>query len=669
MRKTKRVLFGATFGLAGIVLSLGPCEARVTRISVESTTILAGRGASGDYAVIKGRIFGELSPRDVHNIIITDLALAPRNVRGLVEYSTTFSLAYPSDISKASGVLLYDVVNRGSGDVAATPEGHISLVSGWQGDLTSTGRNQYATVPVAKNKDGSSITGRTLARFLDMPVGTQTLSLSTGVDATLGLRAPPPSSTNTNQSDLYRQQSDTGSVTKISASNWAYADCGAAPFPGKPDPSKICLKGGFDPHYFYTLSYPIKDPLVLGIGLAATRDVIAFFRYAQKDDSGTANPVGGVVRWALGRGVSQSANLLRTFTHLGFNATEENKLVFDGINPIAGARQTPMNYRFAIPGGAAQLYEVGSDGVVWWGDYADKIRGLKINGFMHRCTLSNTCPKVLENIAATELWSLRGSPDLVGTDAKTDLALPANVRRYYSSGGPHNTGPGGFSVDTRPSGKCVLPSNVVPNSDLLHATLKNLVDWVVSGIEPPPSNYPTLASGQLVAPDPQAMGFPTIPGWPSPTNKINPLYQYDFGSKFNYADLSGVITKQPPALKRTLPSLVPKVDADGNEIAGVRSVLVQVPLGTYVGWNVTKQGYYADLACGFGGGYIPFAKTKAERVASGDPRLSIEERYGTHDNFVAKVKTATTQLVNQRFMLPEDAAKEIKAAEDSDILR
>ncbi len=436
-----------------------------------------------------------------------------------------------------------------------------------------------------------------------------------------------------------------------------------------PDSTKICLRGGFDPKFFYTLSYPVKDPPVLGIGLAAIRDLVTFLRYADKDDSGTANPVAGAIRWSIGRGVSQSGNLLRTFTHLGFNAAENGRRVFDGINPIAGARQTPINYRFAVPGGAAQLYEVGSDGVLWWGDYEDNVRGIKLDGLLHRCALSDTCPKVLENFAATELWSLRGSPDLVGTDAKADLPLPANVRRYYSSGGPHNTGRGGFIIDATPSRSCLLGVNAVPNSDLLRATMNNLIDWVVSGTEPPPSNYPTLAAGQLVPPTAKAMGFPKIPGSPSPDNKINAFYQYDYGKGFNYADLSGEITEPVPTFVRTLPSLVPKVDSDGNQIAGVRTVLVQVPLGTYVGWNVTQNGYYAGQACGFSGGYIPFAKTKAERLASGDPRPSIEERYGTHENFVAKVKAAAEQLVKERYMLPEDAAKTIKQAQDSDILR
>lgn len=186
---------------------------------------------------------------------------------------------------------------------------------------------------------------------------------------------------------------------------------------------------------------------------------------------------------------------------------------------------------------------------------------------------------------------------------------------------------------------------------------------------PPPNSYPTLANSDLVTPAAAAMGFPAIPGQPLPDGHLNTLLQYDFGSSFNAADLSGAISIQPPRVVRVLPSLVPRTDSDGNEASGIRSVLMQVPLGTYLGWNVTAKGFEAGQGCGFQGGYIPFAVTKAERLANKDPRPSLEERYGTHDNFVAKVKAAAEKLVGERYLLPADASRLISQAEASDILR
>jgi hypothetical protein len=165
------------------------------------------------------------------------------------------------------------------------------------------------------------------------------------------------------------------------------------------------------------------------------------------------------------------------------------------------------------------------------------------------------------------------------------------------------------------------------------------------------------------------MGFPVIPGSPFPDGLINPFYDYDFGPKFNYRDLSGVITKQPPPIRQILPMLVPRVDADGNEVSGVPSVLHQAPLGTYTGWNIIARGFFKGMADTQEGSFFPFAKTKAERQTTGDPRPSLEERYGTHENYVAAVRAAAMKMVRERFLLPEDADRLIAEADGSNILQ
>jgi hypothetical protein len=203
----------------------------------------------------------------------------------------------------------------------------------------------------------------------------------------------------------------------------------------------------------------------------------------------------------------------------------------------------------------------------------------------------------------------------------------------------------------------------------LRALQTALVDWVVKGTLPPPSQYPRLDRGELAPPTQAAMGFPVIPGAPFPDGILTPLYHYDLGPQFQYNDLSGVITKQPPPIRQILPTVVPRVDSDGNEVAGVASVLHQVPLGTYTGWNINSDGFYKGQIRGNAGGVIPFAKTKAQRLAAGDPRPSLEERYRTHENYVEQVRAAAERLVRGRYLLQDDADRLVAQAEASTVLK
>ena len=292
---------------------------------------------------------------------------------------------------------------------------------------------------------------------------------------------------------------------------------------------------------------------------------------------------------------------------------------------------------------------------------------------LDRCRATETCPKIFETMTSAEFWDLRMSPGLVGTSAHADIPLPRNVRRYYYPSTTHGGGAGGFSTATSPAvsvaGPCILPINPNPTREQQRALLVALRDWVVNDIEPPPSRYPLLRDGTLVAPTKTALGFPTIPGAPSPDGLVNTVLDYDFGFRMDYNDLSGVITQQPPIIKQKIPTLVPKVDADGNEVAGAKSALAQAPLGTYLGWNVVSAGVYSKQICSFTGGLIPFSKTAAERLAAGDPRPSLEERYGNHAGYVQAVAKAADRLVKERFLLPEDAARLVAQAEAGDVLR
>jgi Alpha/beta hydrolase domain len=653
--------------LAILILAI-PGQARITRVVVERTESIGHDG----YQKLTGRAYGEIDPKLPQNAIITDLQFAPRNARGMVEYVATLTILKPADMTKASRVLLYFVPNRGHMNLTgggfladARQHGHVLVASGWQGDIAAADGIESLVVPVAKNPDGSSITGPVLARFSDMPADSTTLPILRGGVA----GTADPASLETARAILTRRMSESGKVVPVRSTDWAFADCSQKPFPGKPDPRKICMKEGFNPAYLYELVYTARDPKVHGIGFAATRDLNSFLRYGTQDDSGAPNPLRGRISATVSFGSSQSGNFLRSFIHLGFNQDEAGRRVFDGSNPNVAARQLALNFRFAAPSGAAAMYEPGSDGVVWWEDYKDDARRRPSAGLLDRCRVTETCPKIVETFGSAEFFNLRASPGLVGTSADRDIPLPANVRRYYFPGVRHGGGSGGFDPDPRADACCELLPNPNPSSDTMRALQTALLDWVANGALPPPSQYPRLDRRELVPPAGVTMGFPAIPGVPLPDGILTPLYQYDLGPHFRYNDLSGVITLQPPPIRQILPMLVPRVDADGNEVAGVASVLHQAPLGTYTGWNTNARGFYKGHIRTNMGGMIPFARTKAQRLASGDPRLSLEERYGTHEKYVAQVRAAAERMVRGRYLLQEDADRLIAQAEASTVLR
>ena len=640
-------------------------EARLTRVTVESVTPAPLKPGVPPYEIVRGTFSGEVDPRDPHNAIITDIAFALRNARQRVGYSATFQIARPIDLARASGVLFYDVPNRGRGAVWPDPDGHIRVISGWQGNMTPGATAQTATVPVAR-EPGHAITGPLLTRMTNIPAAAKSVVI--GGTYSITAQHPLPASLDTTKARLVKAVRGAAPV-RIAPDAWAFADCSVTPFPGKPDPARLCLRDGFDPEAAYTIVYDVKDPLVLGIGFAATRDLVSFLRSGKPDDAGTANPAGRAVRWTVASGTSQSGNFLRSFTNLGFNADESGRRVFDGINPNIAARQIVLNLRFGMPEGAADPDEPGSEGTLWWGRYNDTARGLGTTSLLDRCTATNSCPKVVETFGASEFWGLRASPGLVGTDAKADIPLPANVRRYYFPSVTHGGGGGAGFEGVGVPGPCTMRGNPNPSSDSLRVAQKMLVAWVKQGTPPPPSRYPTLAKGDLVAPNAAAMGWPRIPGAPVPDGKLNPFANYDFGPQLRRRDLSGVITQQPPRVGKTLPSRVPRVNSDGNETAGVPSVQLLVPLGTYTGWNVMAKGYDKGGNCGFNGGFIPFARTRAERLAAHDPRPSLEERYGDHAGFVAKIRAAVARQQAAGWLLADDAERIVAAAEQSSVLR
>ena len=690
MKNNKLSLFCGTIAASGL-LSLS-AQAAVTKIVIDSTVPAFGGatiGAAGTYNLITGRAFGALNPTDPHNASITDIDKAPKTA-GKVTYIATFQIAVPTNLSLANGLMIYEVPNRGGNAIpsaASVVPGAIYVQSGWQGDILGlcaspypctsleqpyTGGKQVIQVPVAHNKDGSSITG---------PVYSHIALGATGSTAQLVIysTAVPYLPANTDTSPTITKfwsvphQSITGKEgpkTQIPAKDWAWADCTTTPFPGTPDPTHICLKNGFNPDLLYQMVFTAKDPLVLGVGYAVTRDIITFFHHGKTDTEGTANPIAGAVSNVISIGSSQSGAFIRSGIHLGYNEGEGGGRVVDGAWPQIDGRQLFMSARFALPDVITNLYMMADEAPVWWSDYPNLARNQPPSGMLDRCTATDTCPQILETFGSNEMYEEKMSADLVGMTAVADIPLPPNVHRYYSPSTTHGGGGGGFtySATLPPSGLCSFPANPNPETQTYNALLADFIDLLMNGTAMPPSAYPLLANGNLVKPEDAAKLFPTVPGYPYGGTGANHPEKFNFGTKIDYFDESGIIANEPPTIQRVLPELVPTFNRDGNETVGVPSTLLQAPLATYSGWNNYASTAFKGQQCSLSGSSFPFQETKAERLAAKDPRLSLEERYGTHAGYVCVVTKAANKAVQSRFLLAADAATLISQATAGNVL-
>jgi len=482
--------------------------------------------------------------------------------------------------------------------------------------------------------------------------------------------------------------------TPIQSSQWAWAYCPNG-WPGTPNPNWICLKGAtFNPNLLYEMAYTAANPLVLGVGFVAFRDLASFLRYGSVAPGGGSNPIAGSVTKALTIGGSQSAAFLHGFIFWGFNEEgrdhlghdQRGRIVFDGAWPQIDGRMMVMNIRWGQPNNLMYLYVAGDEAPVWWADYPNLARHLSPDGMLHRCAQNSTCPEVLETLGSAELYSEKMHVSLCGFTCISDIPLPSNVYRYYSPGATHGGGTVSFNwvapdKVTIPAGQS-LPNDPIPLAFTNNALLYAFTQLLMNGVPMPRSVYPTLAKGQLVPNTQLAEGFPNIPGLPFGGNQAWPPFTYNFGPKEDYDQESGIPTIQPPVIEKVLPVYAAKVNADGNEVVdGLPTVLGEAPLGTYVGWNLATTGWYGPNAsngpgsvgqvfagAGNSGGYWPFWDTQANRQAHGDPRLSLQERYGTHAGYVCVVTKAANKAVQQRYLLASDAQTLIAQATAGNVL-
>jgi hypothetical protein len=632
-----------TLVIAGITLLTGPAAAKIQKFEITrvESPAFEGRtfGAVGTYDRITARATFAVSPDDPHNTVIVDLDRAPRTPRGVVRAVTDVEILRPTIAANGNRRLFYEVVNRGgklgltlfndlpvvvndpvkasdAGNGFLMNRGYTIVWSGWQGDLVPGGGRMTFSPPIVPD-----VTGLAREDFIfdhaDNPVS-----------ATLSYPA----------ADLDPAHAKI-SVRQREADPRATPEDLEVKFES---PTKVSIKRpeGFDAGAIYEFIYTAKDPKVMGLGFAATRDIVSFLRYEAADTAGTANPVAGQIDRAIGFGLSQGGRYLQDYLYLGFNADEANRIVFEGLMPhISGGKKTFTNYRFSQPGRSpyqhADMLYPGADFPFTYPVITDTLTG-KTDGFLARCLAAGNCPKIIKTDSEIEFYQQRAS--LVVTDTEGNaLPMPDNVRLFFLSNLQHNARAQAKPQMTK---TCAFPTNPLNAGPPVRALLVVLDAWISNGTLPPNSRYPSRADGTLALPTINDVGFPRVPGFGYPARIAQPT----------------VLASEamPPSKGAAYPVYLPKTDADGRAIAGIHLPTLEAPAATHTGWNLRKAGFGDGELCDNNGSMIPFAATKEERIKSGDPRLSIAERYPDADDRATAVTKAAQQLVQDRLLLEED---------------
>jgi hypothetical protein len=630
--------------IAASIVFANPCPAKVVKfeiVKVESPAF-EGRtfGAVGTYDRILARATIAVAPDDLRNKIIVDLDLAPRDAQGQVEAESDIEILRPTIAANGNRTLLYDVLNRGSklglalfddlpvvtndlvkasdaGNGFLMNHGYTVVWSGWQGDIAPGSGRMTFSPPLVPG-----VTGLAREDFIFDHTNNP-------ASATLTYPAADPDPAHAKIS-VREREADTRAVP-------AGLDVSFE------SPTKISIKRpeGFDAGAIYEFIYTARDPKVMGLGFAATRDVVSFLRNEAADETGTANPLAGRIDRAIGFGVSQSGRYLQDFIYLGFNADEADRTVFEGLMPhISGGKKTFTNYRFSQPGRSpyehADALYPGADFPFTYPVTTDAASG-KTDGFLARCLAAGNCPKIIKTDSELEFYQGRAS--LVVTDTKGNpIAMPDNVRLFLLSNLQHFA----LAQDRSQMAKtCANPTNPLNAGPVARALLVAMTDWISKGTLPPDSRYPSRADATLVPPSSDEVGFPAIPGFAYPSRIAQPT-----------ALKSDVM---PPTKGTAYPVFVPRTDADGRDIAGVRLPTVEAPSATHTGWNLRKAGFAEGELCDNNGTMIPFAATKDERLKNNDPRLSMAERYPNPGDRAAAIAKATQELLRDRLILDEDA--------------
>ncbi len=643
----------------------------LTKFDITSRSPYAGGrsfGQRGPFEQVDGIAHFAVDPGHPANSAIVDLALAPRNADGLVAFEADFSIIMPADAARGNGRAIVELPNRGRRRVVAMlncaphdapiareshpgngflfAQGFTVASIGWQWDVVGTDALMGLTVPSAMH-DGRPIGGETMVEIRPNSRVTTWL-LADRIHKPL-----PAAAGDQREAVLYVRDYEDGCDAIVPRERWRFArqtTAGAI----EASTEHVYLEGGFEPGRLYQIVYRTDRAPVAGLGLLALRDVAPFLRTPSRGNP-TAGNFSGLIAW----GVSQTGRTLRHFMSLGLNRCEDGTKAYDGIAAhVSGARRGAFNHRFAQPSNQTTPL---------WGhvfpfaDVAttDALTG-RTAGLLDRLAVTATMPKIVSTNSAAEYW--RGDATLahVDTSGKADLPEHPSSRSYLFAGVQHTPGIVGRSRVNPGTGTLSrYPINVLDYRPLLRAALINLDRWITNGIEPPPSRHPRLSDGTAVSRDQVLAVFAGLPGFEPPDPQRLPFIRtVDLG-----ADEATGIGRYPPREGAFYPALVSSVDADGNEVAGIRLPDVSVPVGTHAGWTPRDpETGSPDQIVPMDGLTLFFATDAEDRERRGDPRLSLAERYTSQADYATKVRSAAHSLVAQRYLLEEDVAIVVEGA-------
>jgi hypothetical protein len=651
--------------------------ARVARIEISRRLPYAeGRAFDGigPYQRLLGKVYFALDPTAAANEQVVDLKLAHRNAQGLVEFSADLEMLAPVDLAKARGTLLYDVNNRGrklalahfntGADEFLMRQGYIVVWSGWIAETLPGSERLRMDAPVA-TEDGKVITSLVRCEMIaDKPVDRMTVAQWEGQGCY------EPNEAGLSKATLTWREREADAPVPIPREQfklhvtWVEAE-------GKRGqlPLVECeVSGGMRPGFIYELIYEAKNPIVQGCGLVGIRDLVSFL----KRDTSEQNPLRlddgtSAAKHTIGFGVSQSGRCLRMMLYDGFNADEQGRQVFDGMIPhVAGGGLGFFNHRFAMPtrhNGQHDNHLYPADVFPFtYGEEEDPVTKRR-DGILNRPRAANTVPKIIHTQCSAEYWHRSGS--LVHTvplerthgGSPKDASIPSEVRIYAIGGAQHSAGSGVPQAAT--TGQ--LPHNPTDYRPLMRALLAAMEAWVREGKAPPQSVYPNFSDGTLAQRWAQCDWHP-LPGVRFPDVIQHPPV-CDYGPLFAK---QRIISHHPPARIEGYSSYVvcvPRHGSDNNERGMLMLPSIAVPVATYTGWNLraTHTGAESELL-GLAGGYIPFARTREERIARGDPRPALLERYKDFDDYVKRFTAAAEQLVKDRYLLAEDLPRLVEQA-------
>ena len=629
-------------------------------------------GETGPYLLLEGTAHFAVDPLSAVNTEVTDIDLAPRDSEGQVRFSSRFAMLQPADPDKGNRSVFFDVVNRGgrtafktfnSGDPQPEParpldpgngfllrHGYTVVWCGWQPDLPSTAGLIGMKGPQAIGPDGP-LEGRILCWYQELQL-TQVLKLSH-----MDHQPHPPVHPDDPSAILYVSDHPNGPIEPVSRDRWSFVR--VEDEQNEPEPSHVFMPSGFEPGRIYQLVYKTRGSTIVGLGFTAVRDTVSFLKYAP---SKAGNPCAGYIDYAHAFGRSQCGRFLRQYIHLGLNEDEKGRMALDGIiSHTGGGNRGEFNLRFGQPSKdicflSPELFPFTDT------EQADPVTGVT-GSILARLEKRGKVPKVMFINTSAEYW--RGDAALIHTDLESmsDAPQSESVRRYHLAGTMHGSGVFPPNV-TRPSDgvRGQLPFNSVDYNPLHRAAIQNLDAWVRNGTPPPPSRHPSLDIGTAVESESLAPRFGKLPGV-SPPTKVTKAMRLDYGPEAHL----GRTTTLPARRGEPYPALVSDVDADFNEVAGIRLPDLTVPVATYTGWNLRhpengNPDLYMGVSGGLSGSTLPFPARRADREATSDPRLSIEERYDSREDYLRQVDEAARSLLEEGYLLAEDLEEVLEKA-------